>query len=591
MLRPTSFTLLIIEAPGGRDGLRQRLGEVRSQAEAVAILDASDIREGIGILSEMPVDVVLLELVGAPDELSTIRGLRKAALRVPIVISTDAAHESLAFEAVQAGAQDYVITDLDDARVIWRAIRHAVERAALDQRREALLIREHDARLAAEEAREDADRARAKSEALERRASFLADASAELSATLDPQAILATAARLVVPALAEGAAAFMADENGVLSLVEATDLALPNGTQTMAFIRRMIGREPVPRVLTRARRVGCFVLDGRSELSSDSAEPADAAATSGGRRHCVLIPLRARERALGLLVLIMGNGRRNHDPVDLALVQAFASRIAAALDNASLFEASQHAIRTRDQVLGIVSHDLRNPLSAIGMCATALRSSEHMRADERRRLVAAIHDAVNWTQRLLGDLVDFASIEAGRLSMDAYSIDPIVLLGKSLDLFETDPSGVVVRLASDVPESLPRIMGDEQRILQVLGNLISNARKVTPAGGSVSLGAAVDGGTVRFSVADVGPGIAPEHQPHIFDWFWRASQGNGRAERGAGLGLAIAKGIVEAHDGRIEVESTPGHGATFSFTIPVARPAVGVVGESVAAGRPIGARA
>ena len=127
-----------------------------------------------------------------------------------------------------------------------------------------------------------------------------------------------------------------------------------------------------------------------------------------------------------------------------------------------------------------------------------------------------------------------------------------------------------MRLAPNVPEWLPAIVSDEERILPVLANLISNARKVTPPGGTITLGADVADGAVRFSVADAGPGIAPEHRQRIFDWFWRAS--HERAERGTGLGLAIAKGIVDAHGGHIEVESTPGHGATFSFTIPTARP-------------------
>ena len=251
-------------------------------------------------------------------------------------------------------------------------------------------------------------------------------------------------------------------------------------------------------------------------------------------------------------------------------------------------------VRAGDALVYIHSHELadaQRDLSAAtsqrSFAETALRRSEHMRPDERQRLVAAIHDAVGWTQRLLGDLVDVTSIEAGRLSMDAYPIDPIMLLGKSLDLFDTDPGGVAVRLAPDVPEFLPTIVGDEQRILQVLGNLISNARKFSRPGGSITLGAAVVGGMLRFSVSDTGSGIAREDQPHIFDWFWRVARD--RAERGAGLGLAIARGIVNAHGGDIAVASSPGNGATFSFTIPLELP-VGVVAPTAGA-RPAGVNA
>jgi signal transduction histidine kinase len=218
-------------------------------------------------------------------------------------------------------------------------------------------------------------------------------------------------------------------------------------------------------------------------------------------------------------------------------------------------------------VLGIVSHDLRNPLSAIGMCAAALSDDATLTSLERQRLVATIRDSVDWTHRLLADLLDIASIEAGRLSVVPRPIDPIVVISRALELFELSADGRVIQLADDAPDTLPTIIGDEQRILQVLANFIANALKVTPPNGRATLGAAVRGGEVVFRVSDTGPGIAPEHLGHIFDWFWRAS--HERADRGTGLGLAIVKGIVDAHDGHLTVDSTPGHGATFSFTIPL----------------------
>jgi signal transduction histidine kinase/DNA-binding NarL/FixJ family response regulator len=568
MARSTSFTLLVIESSADELArLRHRLDQ-DSAADSATTLDATGIAEALDVLAKAPVDVMLLDLAPNVEE-NAVRRLRQAAPDVPIVIATDAAHESLAFESVQAGAQDYVITDLDDARVLWRSIKHAVERGSLARRRDALLIREHDARLAAEEARGEADRARAKAETLERRASFLGDAGAALSATLDPRATLATAVRLLVPALASAAAAFVVDDDGIPELVEAKDAESASAAHVLSVARRVVGREPVATVLAEARRRGYFVLDENTPRAQASTRQ-NGAGASNGRRSVVLIPLRGRERVRGLLVLLTCHDESDEREAVCMVAQAFAARAAAAVDNACLYEASRRATRTRDHVLGIVSHDLRNPLSAIGMCANALKKSEHLTTAERRRLVSTIDEAVDWTQRLLGDLVDVASIEAGRLSMDPARIDPIVLLGQALDLFEFGANDIVVTLAADVPESLPAIIGDEQRILQVIGALVSNARKVTPAGGVIALGAQLAGGSVRFSVADTGPGVAPEDQAHIFDWFWRAS--HERAERGTGLGLAIAKGIVEAHGGRIKVESTPGSGATFSFTIPLARP-------------------
>jgi signal transduction histidine kinase/CheY-like chemotaxis protein len=547
------------------------------------VVEASDSQLALSALQHTPADVVVLDLEGWDErERNAVQQLRRGAPDVPIVITTDAAHESAAFSAVQAGAQDYVIKDLDDTPVLWRAIRHAIERASLARRRDTLLIREHDARLAAEEAREDANKARAKAETLERRATFLADAGAALATTLDARTTLATAARLAVPALGCGAATLIARDDGTLELVEAADDGSQVGARVRAVTRRIAAGGPIPRALARARRRGCPILNGMSGGSPNVAAFGHDGERAA-RHHCVLIPLRARGRTLGLFVLITGRSRRLAEVADRALLEAFATRVAGAVDNACLYEASQRATATRDQVLGIVSHDLRNPLSAIGICAKALRTPERLSADECRRLASTIGDAVEWTQRLLGDLLDVASIEGGRLSVDACEIDPIILLGKSLNLFERGTTDVVVRLAPGVPDSLPRVVGDEQRILQVLANLIANARKFTPAGGSITLGACATTDAVRFWVSDTGPGVGPDDQLHIFDWFWRAS--HERAQRGTGLGLAIAKGIVEAHGGSIAVDSRPGDGATFSFTVPLARPVAAISVERASATR------
>lgn len=567
---PARFRVLIIATqPTELEWLRGRLRDAGAPSESVEIFESRDVREAFGALSGVEVDVVLVQLSARSEAaLETVRELRRKAPDVPIVIVTDLAHEPVAFHAVQAGAQDYVIKELDDTRVFWRAIRHAIERATLARRRDALLIREHDARLAAEEAREDADQARSRAELLEQRAIFLADSTAALSTTLDPREILATAARVVVPMLAEAAAAFIIDEQGRLELIESTTDSSRRCTHLLGAACRLAARDTIDALLARARRGGYVVIDGVRQPPAESTVPRRIVSSDVDRRSCVLIPLRSRDRTLGLLVLIVCSEHDRDDGEGRLLAQAFAARVAAAVENSLLYEESRRAIRTRDQVLGIVSHDLRNPLSAIGLCANALQNQMDNTQAQRERLVSTIHDAVDWTQRLLGDLVDVASIEAGHLSMTPTRVDPIVLLSRTLDLFEQSASGVVPRLADDVPDHLPAVAGDEDRLLQVLANLLSNARKFVGPGGSITLGANVVGEWVRFRVSDTGPGIAPEDQRHIFDWYWRAS--HERSERGTGLGLAIAKGIVDAHGGRIAVESAPGQGTTFSFTVPLA---------------------
>ena len=571
MTHEDSLTLLIVDDRAAEvEQLRRDLATSSDRSKPVTILDARDEQAALAVALGTTVDVILPALRGREDDArAALARLAASAPQATIVVATDPAREAMAFRLVQAGAQGYILAGADDGRLMWRVIRQAVEREARARRREGELAREHAARLTAEKAFRAADLARANAEAVERRASFLSEASAELSATLDPREALRTATRFIVPTLAQGAAAFITSDDGALEPVSSVNECGVACVPALESIRELATGENVASVLARARRRGCVVLDSGPGPGLVANAPDETPA-------CVLIPLRARERVIGLLALVMCIGQPHDTAAHLALAQVFAARVAAAVDNACLYEASRRATRTRDHVLGIVSHDLRNPLSAINLCANALGEIDGLDASERAHLVATIRDAVTWMQRLLGDLVDVASIEAGRLSMNPRRVDPIVLLGRSLDLFEHGANGVMVRLGPNVPEWLPAIVGDEERILQVLANLISNARKVTPPGGSITLGADVADGAVRFSVADSGPGIAPEHRQRIFDWFWRAS--HERAERGTGLGLAIAKGIVDAHGGHIEVESTPGHGATFSFTIPTARPSATVTG-------------
>jgi signal transduction histidine kinase/DNA-binding NarL/FixJ family response regulator len=574
----TPLTVVVVDTHRGDDE-RSRWALTCDQVageSANRVLEVRSVAGAIATIEREPIDVVLLDIaLRGTTSLEAVRVLRDAAPDLPIVLAAEPSEEAVAFLGVQSGAQDYVIKGVDDERVVCRALHHAVERASLARGREALLFREHGARLAAEEARKDADRARGRAEELERDATFLAEASVELALTLDARARLATATRVAVPRLADCAVGFIAGEDGTLEAVEA-NRAGATCPRVLEAARAIASGADLATLFERAQSRGHVILQNAhtatDDASKETAVPSPRRSTVIAPRHCVLIPLRARGHLLGVLGLMAGRQKRRYTAADRSLAQAFAARTAIAMDNARLYEMSQRATRTRDQVLGIVSHDLRNPLTAIGMCAAALGASATLPVAERRRLVRTIRESVEWTQRLLGDLLDIASIEAGRLSFEPRPIDPIVLISRALDLFEMSTNGKSVLLAEAVPDSLPTIMADEERILQVLTNLISNALKVTPTGGVVTLGASASSGAVVFTVTDVGPGIAPEHLHHIFDWFWRAT--HERAERGTGLGLAIAKGIVEAHGGRIAVESTPGDGSTFSFTVQLAVPAL-----------------
>jgi signal transduction histidine kinase len=228
---------------------------------------------------------------------------------------------------------------------------------------------------------------------------------------------------------------------------------------------------------------------------------------------------------------------------------------------------AEAAAQARDEVLRVVSHDLGNYLSAASVNTTVLQRILPEGSERMRERVTGIRDALTQMQRLRQDLLDVASIEAGRLSVEPEPHDPATLLAEAAELFGPVAAEHGIDLALRPAAPLPAVRADRSRVLQVLGNLIGNAIKFTPRDGRITLAADADPDAVRLSVTDTGTGIPPEHLPHVFDRFWKVREGN---RHGAGLGLAIARGIIEAHGGEIQVESTPGAGTTFTLTLPVA---------------------
>ncbi len=226
---------------------------------------------------------------------------------------------------------------------------------------------------------------------------------------------------------------------------------------------------------------------------------------------------------------------------------------------------TQRAVQLRDQVLAVVSHDLRSPLASIVIAADRLERRFGATVPEARRHAESIRNRAEGMSRLIHDLLDVASIEAGRLGIRCRPEDPARIAQDAVDAIALLAGERGLRLAVRAPESLPPLECDRDRLLQVLSNLLGNAVKIVPAGGAVTVEVESSGDEVRFVVSDSGPGIAPEDLPHVFDRFRR---GGAVEYSGAGLGLAIAKGIVDAHRGRIAAESAPGEGARFTVTLP-----------------------
>jgi len=237
-------------------------------------------------------------------------------------------------------------------------------------------------------------------------------------------------------------------------------------------------------------------------------------------------------------------------------------------------EQQKVAIQSRESVLAVVSHDLRSPLATIVMAARLLLRIAP--ADERIRLAHTYAvktlRATDMMERLIRDLLDLASVESGQLAISPRAVDANALLREARDAMEPHAQTCGVRLVVEEDAACEAVDGDPQRVLQVFSNLVGNALKFTPKGGTVRLQTRAAEGCVEFSVSDSGPGIPPQQLPLIFERFWR---GRTDSTHGVGLGLSISKGIVSAHGGVITVESLPGQGATFRFTLPRARPVNG----------------
>jgi signal transduction histidine kinase len=220
--------------------------------------------------------------------------------------------------------------------------------------------------------------------------------------------------------------------------------------------------------------------------------------------------------------------------------------------------------RTREEVLGVVAHDLRNPLHLLSTTAHLLIEPDLPPA--RRQAVYAINaKAVHRMNRLIGDLLDVVRLEAGRLSLNVGPCEIDRVLGETAEAFHARATEQAVTLALRPDASGAIVPADGERLLQVLDNLVGNALKFTPAGGTITLSSAAGADWVRLAVSDTGPGISEAHRARLFDRFWQARDTD---RRGLGLGLAIARGIVEAHGGVLHVDSTLGRGSTFQVTLP-----------------------
>ncbi|MEP6732611.1 MAG: ATP-binding protein [bacterium] len=410
---------------------------------------------------------------------------------------------------------------------------------------------------------------RSAAELAEKKASFLAEASRVLGASFDYQTTLSALARLAVPDFADYCTVDMIGQDGDLNRVGVAHMD-PEKEASLGEVAHFWES-----LIERERHVA-QLLEGESivlaEITDAMLDPSvvDQSMTIVMERlrprSLLAVPLRVSGRVSGGLVLCWSESDRHYSRDDLPLLEELARRASLAVDNARLFHEATQATRARDEMLSVVAHDLRNPLNTIFM-GSASMIEDIADADsvlgKQARIVKRAAERMN---RLIQDLLDIRRTESGTLSIDARQESVAALMSEAMEMLRPLAAAASLELQSEISENVSTISADAARLLQVLSNLVGNAIKFTPRGGSVVIRVEPLGDEVRFGVSDTGPGIAADQLPHIFGRFWQA---NRKDRRGIGLGLAIAKGIVEVHGGRIWVESTLGEGSNFYFTIPV----------------------
>jgi two-component system, OmpR family, sensor histidine kinase KdpD len=282
------------------------------------------------------------------------------------------------------------------------------------------------------------------------------------------------------------------------------------------------------------------------------------------------VPIRAPHGNAGEIVLA-ARPDSELDPAAIRLLEALSPQLWAAVERAGLrdeatqAEVARRADQAKSALLDAVSHDLRTPLSSIiASAGSLLQSDVDWGNDERRAFAQAVEQEAKRLDRIVGNLLDLSRLNSGELEPDRAWYEPIALIhdvvGRLRPLVRPHP----IRLT--MPDELPPVLLDYSQVDQVISNLVENAAKYSPAGAEITIAAAVTDGTLRVTVTDGGAGIAPESLGRLFEPFYRGSQS--QRPSGSGLGLAVARGLVEAHRGRIWAENRPGGGARFSFDIP-----------------------
>lgn len=411
------------------------------------------------------------------------------------------------------------------------------------------------------------DRLGARGDAATRHTRLITDASALLASSLDYRTTIAHVAEIVVPELCDWCTVDVVERDGALRDHVGIAHRDARKMQLMQEMRRRFGPT---RDLLEAMHEGqpLLITDLRLESLTERAfgpEHVEMLARLDPR-SVICVPLAAQDRVLGVLTLGQSDSGRRFDDRDVQLAEELARLASNAIVNAELHHRATEAIELRERVLSVVSHDLRSPLAAIDLAGAVLLELPATRGNTFvQKQLTLVRRNVGRMSRLIGDLLDMSSIQAGRLSLEREPCALVPLLAETLEAHQDAAREQTIALESDLRMGEHVLAPcDRDRVHQVLSNLLGNAIKFCEAGAEITLSAEVRGREARIAVVDTGPGIPEPELPHVFELFWKSPR-----HRGTGLGLFIARGIVEAHGGRMGVQSEEQRGSTFWFTLPL----------------------
>jgi PAS domain S-box-containing protein len=427
----------------------------------------------------------------------------------------------------------------------------------------------------AEEQREQfirAEAARIEAEAAQKRAAFLAEAGTMLSSTLDYERTLINISRLAIPTFADWCFVYLRPDHQEIgsALIAHAEPEKEYLAQHIEIRPEDLSSKtlPVVRVLqTGTPELFADITDEELWQTVDDPEKYHALKQLG-LRSAVVVPIQGRHSIIGVIGFVSASPER-YTSVELIFAQDMARRISLALENATLYREAQEANRAKDEFLATLSHELRTPLNAILGWIQILRNK---RVDEvtTTRAFEAIERNAKAQAELIEDMLDVSRIITGRLRLEMQPVHLSSAVEAALDSVRPTAEAKGVRLECDLATDPGPISGDAHRLQQIVWNLLANGVKFTPSGGLVRLKMEYTGSEAKLTVTDTGKGISPQFLPYVFDRFRQAETMSSRTASGLGLGLSIARHLVELHGGVIEATSEgEGRGATFTVTFPL----------------------